>query len=501
MKAIVVGAGFGGLATAALLSSKGMEVAVVERNEIPGGRAGVFEQDGFRFDMGPSWYLMPEVFEHYFSLLGEERSSFYGLKKLEPSFRVSFRDEFLDIDTQNILDVAGRYGEGPDFKRYLSACGNLYRKVVEKLLYRDFIGLASMLNPSVIWALPGSHITWSMDRFASKFIESRKLRQILGFPAVFLGGDPYSIPAIYSMINHSIFSDGVYYPEGGFGKVVKSLVRLCQEGGVKFHFSETVNGVEIDGNKIRGVLTEKGTYRGDIFIFNGDYAYMEKNIIPERLRSHGDRYWESRDYSPSALLYYLGLKKNREVRHHTVYISENWETQFLYIKENRNSIPEDFSFYICSRSSDDPSSAPENHDSLFVLVPVPMNYSEPDDDLILSRIFETPGIDLDVGSVVLKRRFLPSDFKRRYLGINSSAFGLSQTLRQTAGMRPSIRSRKIRNLFYVGQNTHPGIGVPMAFISASVVSRAVLKSSGMEAFPGEKHVSINGIGAAIENKQ
>jgi phytoene desaturase len=485
MKALVIGGGFGGLATAALLSRSNLEVTLIEKNKTLGGRARSFEKGGYKFDMGPSWYLMPEIFERYFRLLGDQVQGLPKLKKLDPSFFLYTERGKIEIHpdmskNKEILNSAepGGYDK---FDRYLDLTSSFYERTLNGLLYKKFDGLLSMLSPSSLNVIAKNHPLRPMAKMHDKYFSSDILKYLAGFSSVFLGGDPSNIPSIYSMVNHSIFRQGVYYPEGGFSSLVNSFVEAGRKLGVKFITGEEVKSIRIEGRKVTSVITDNGEYSADCFIFNADYQHVDQNIIPKEYRNYSKRYWEKRDLSPSALLAYLGVKGKLDLAHHNIFIKGDWNNHFKSLKNMEQEIPEDFAFYASVRSKSDDSVSPTGNESLFILIPVSGSFNDKPEvrkkyiDLAIKRIELASGRSIH-DQIEILETYCISDFSKDYNAFNGSAFGISNTLGQTAGLRPSMRSRKLKNIFYVGQYTHPGIGVPMTIIAAEIVSGIVLSS-------------------------
>ena len=494
MKAVVIGGGFGGLASAALLAKKGFEVELVEKNASLGGRARTYSKGGFTFDMGPSWYLMPEVFDRLFKILGFNREDFYRLKKLDPSFEIVadgkrtaiHPDPHKNRETMNSLENNGF----TSFENYLDECSLLYGKTMSSLLYRNFDGLRSMVSLPVLKSALGMKILINMGRFNRGYFKSAEMQYIAGFSAVFLGGDPSSIPAVYSMVNHSIFRNGVFYPEGGFGAVVDALVKAGSELGVTYFTGEEVFNVDVTDNRVTSVSGRTSGHKGDVFLFNADYHHVEQDLLKPEYRNYSARYWNTRDISPSAILAYIGLSGKLNLQHHTIVIDGGWDAHFSSIRNRSETIPENFAFYVSLRSRSDPAVAPEGCENMFLLIPVSANFRDTEENRnkflssALDRLGRITGTDLQERILYMKS-YCRNDFESDYNAFLGSAFGLSQTLGQTAGMRPSMRNRNLKNLFYVGQYTHPGIGVPMTLIAAEIVSSLISKVNHFPEIPLE----------------
>lgn len=482
MKAVVIGGGFGGLASAALLAKKGYKVELIEKNIDLGGRARRYSKGRFTFDMGPSWYLMPEVFDRFFEILGFRREDFFSLKKLNPSFEIITDKNRINVNpdlekNRKTLDSLEENGYSV-FSEYLDECAVLYRKTMSSLLYRNFDGFRSMVSPSVMKSALGMKVLTSMGRFNGRYFRSREMQYLSGFSAVFLGGDPSSIPAVYSMVNHSIFRNGVFYPEGGFGTVVDAMVNAGEKLGVNYITGEEILNINVSGDTVISVSGSNGKHDGDMFLFNADYHHVEQNLLEPEYRNFSSRYWKSRDVSPSAILAYIGLEGKLDLQHHTIVINDDWNEHFSSIRNRSETIPDNFAFYVSLRSRSDQHVAPEGCENMFLLIPVSANFTDTEEnrDKFLSKAIERLGGITGTQikpRILYMRTYCRSNFKSDYNAFLGSAFGLSQTLGQTAGMRPSMRNRKLKNMFYVGQYTHPGIGVPMTLISAEIASALI----------------------------
>ncbi|WP_393971788.1 phytoene desaturase family protein [Oxyplasma meridianum] len=484
MDVVIVGAGFGGLASAALLANLGYSVTVLEKNNEVGGRSRVFRDKGYTFDMGPSWYLMPEVFENYFKKLGKNIDDYYQLKLLDPSFRIYYSETAINVSKtgekrKRIFDNLENDGY-EKFQNYLKVTGEIYAKTMGELLYKQYKGFFSMLSPFLLKMAINTQFFQSMSKFNSKFFDSEELRALTGFSSVFLGGTPESIPAVYSMVNYSIFQQGVFYPEGGFGKMVDGIMKLCLEVGVKFKTGFEVKRSETDRKRMTKVFSDDKEISGDIFLFNSDYVNADSKVIGDSYSNYGKKYWERANIAPSAILAYCGIKGDIPLEHHNIFIGKSAKSHYDSL-EASETIPEDFSFYASLRSKSDSEISPSGNSNLFILIPVSQNFNDSPQIReryvisALNRISHVTGLNI-AGSIDFMRIYGKGDFINDYNAFKGTAFGLSQTIRQTAGFRPLMRNRYLENVFYAGQYTHPGIGVPMVFIAAEIVSSMIQKS-------------------------
>jgi len=472
MQVVVVGAGFGGIASAALLAKRGAHVKVVERLSTPGGRARTTAIEGFKFDMGPSWYLMPEVFERFFNELGYSVSQFYEITKLKPSFRLKVNGASLDVPPGDELFSTVEHverGAGETMREYLEMTKYMYDVSLSKFLYREFQSFVDFLDPQVIREARRLNLFTSLNYLNSKYFKSDLLRKLTGFSAVFLGGDPYSVPGMYAMVNYPVLGQGMFYPRGGFGKVVESMVEAGRKLGVEFQFDTEVTGVLTDDQRVKALQTSKGRIEGDVFLFNADYVHAE-SLLPERYRNFGASYWDSKVLAPSAVLGYVGIKGELDVPHHNVIVNGDWGEHFKSIREGKWPRTESTSYYVSVRSRSDPSVCPEGNEALFFLIPISPGLRGREEEMVKWAVRNFLG----KREVSFIRIFGPRDFWNDYRSYKGTAFGLAHTLSQTASLRPPMKNKKLRNVYYVGQYTHPGVGVPMVAIAAHVVSQRIL---------------------------
>ena len=480
----VVGGGFGGLSTACYLAAAGGDVRLLEKNEQLGGRASRMERDGFRFDMGPSWYMMPDVFERFFGHFDRRPTDYYELEHLDPHYRMFFKDGDVidvrpDIDYLRELFASYEDGAGEAFDEYLATSERHYETAMEKFVYEDRSRLRDWIDLDVVRSAPvGLRLIGSMQRHVENYFEHPKLQQIMQYTLVFLGGSPKNTPALYNIMSHVDFNLGVYYPDGGIGAVVDALAELGGELGVSYETDAEVR--EITRRK-RGFLveTDDETYNPDYVVSNADYAHTEQELLPEHERQYDDDYWEKRTYAPSAFLIYLGVEGAvDELAHHSLVLPTDWEPHFDQIFEDP-SWPDDPAYYLCVPSKTDDSVAPDGHSNLFVLVPVAPGLHDEESvrteyrEKILADIAEHTGVDLR-DRIVVEEQFSVSDFGERYNATEGTALGLAHTLRQTSLLRPSNRSGAVDGLYFTGSFTTPGIGVPMCLISGEHTASALI---------------------------
>ncbi|NHX38771.1 MULTISPECIES: carotenoid 3,4-desaturase [Haloarcula] len=482
----VVGGGIGGLSAACYLADADANVSLLEKNEQLGGRASRLEVDGFRFDMGPSWYLMPDVFERFFAYFGKEPRDYYDLQRLDPHYRVFFKDgDQIDVtgDNDQMAQKFEEYepGAGEAFRDYLATSERHYETAMNKFVYEDRSELRDWVDLDVMTAAPvGLQLIGTMQSHVEDYFEHPKLQQIMQYTLVFLGGSPRTTPALYNMMSHVDFNLGVYYPDGGVGAVVDGLVELGEELGVTYETDAEVN--EISRRK-DGFLVETvhgNTTHPDEVVVNADYGHAERELLPDHERQYDDDYWDDKTYAPSAFLMYMGVEGDVEpLKHHTLVLPTDWDPHFDDIFDEP-AWPDDPAYYLCVPSKTDDTVAPDGHSNLFVLVPIAPGLHDGDEirqeyrEKILADIADNTGVDLR-DRIVYEKQFAVSDFGERYNATEGTALGLAHTLRQTALLRPNNRSSAVDGLYFTGSFTTPGIGVPMCLISGEHTAEALIE--------------------------
>lgn len=481
-KIIIIGAGVGGLATANLLAKVGYDVHVYEKEAGPGGRAGQFKKDGFTFDTGPSWYLMPEVFDHYFKLLGTSSAEQLDLIKLTPAYKVFFENADPIIIQGDLANDAATFesiepGAGKALKKYVENADTTYRLSLKHFLYSNFTATKNFTHADII-SRAGDMLRLALspiDKYVSSFVKNQQLKQILEYPMVFLGSSPYSAPALYSLMSALDFKEGVYYPRGTMYAIVESLYGIGKTLGITYHFNANVTAITTDATQATGIqLDGKKEVAGDIVISNADLHHTETTLLPAAAQSYPEKYWRNKEPSPSALLLYLGIKgKVPEFEHHTLLFVDAWKANFDAIY-NTKTTPKKASLYISKTSHSDPSTASKGNENIFVLVPLPAGVDLTEKEVesltshYLTQIETMTGVDL-ASRILTKTHFGPNDFKTKYNAWQSSMLGPSHKLWQSAFFRTPNKSKKLSNLYYVGAGTVPGVGVPMCLISAELI--------------------------------
>ena len=480
-RTVIIGGGFGGLAAACLLGKAGYDVQVFEKNEQLGGRAGQFRAEGFTFDTGPSWYLMPDVFEHFFTQLGEQLEDHIDLIKLSPSYRVTYKGRDQQVDMTGIVEKdtatfeAIEPGAGTQLEKYLERSTFTYQTAIDRFLYKNYDSVSDFLTPEIMKAGLQLSIFSNMHRYVRRYFKDPRLQQIMQYPLVFLGASPYNAPALYNLMSHVDFKQGVFYPQGGMYTLVEALVRIGKKYGVRYHVNTPVERILTQESKVRGIIVNGKEVSADIVVSNADIAYTESQLLQPHERDHSEAYWQKRTLAPSALLMYLGIDKQYDsLLHHNLLFSEDWRENFSQIF-NKPQLPTDSSFYVCAPGKTDPSVAPQGKENLFVLVPIAsgLDYTDEQLDNYADTILETMEKELHVPGlrhhISYKKLFSVKDFASRFNSYQGTGLGLAHTLLQTAAFRPKNASKKVTGLYYVGANVHPGIGLPATLISAELL--------------------------------
>lgn len=492
-KTIVIGSGFAGLSAACFLAKAGYDVTVLEKQHTAGGRARQLKEQGFVFDMGPSWYWMPEVFERFFNSFGKKVSDYYELERLDPSYRIYWPDNMMDIPA-NYQELKKLFesiepGSAAQLDLFMAEAEYKYNVGINKLVHKPGQSVSEFLDLEVIKGVFKLDVFTNMKKHVGKYFKHPKLQEMMEFPVLFLGALPRDTPALYSLMNYADIKLGTWYPKGGMYKIVEGMFSLAKELGVKFCFDCNVTGISIAGNKATGVSAittnnEQQTtnnFAADVVIGAADYHFIETKLLPENCRTYSEEYWNKRVMAPSCLLYYVGLnKKLNNVLHHSLFFDTDFAVHGKEIY-TEPEWPSDPLFYVCVTSVTDHTQAPEGHENLFFLIPVAAGLSGDTEALrdryfenIIKRFEDRTGQTIKE-NIVYKRSYSVSNFVNDYNSFKGNAYGLANTLMQTAVLKPSCKSKKVRNLFYTGQLTVPGPGVPPSLISGEVVVKEIVK--------------------------
>lgn len=482
----VIGSGFAGLSGAAQLAKSGYDVTIYEKNAVVGGRAMKFETDGFVFDMGPSWYWMPEVFESFYQQFGHTTSDFYRLDRLDPSYRVYFdTGDFIDLpaDTDAFYQLVESLESGAAEKlaEFLKEAEYKYRLSMEKFITQPALSWTEFLDPKLIPAVFKLHLFRSISTHIRKRFTDPRLIRILEFPVIFLGAKPSETPALYSMMNHADIALGTWYPQGGMHEVIKAFKTICEENGVKFSLNSTVERINVENGVATGLHINGKEVLVDVILGTADYHHIDQVLLPKAYRSYSQAYWESRKMSPSCLIFYIGLnQKVSNMLHHTLFFDKDMDKHMEEIFDHRQW-PTEPLLYVSCPSKTDSSVAPEGCENLYILIPVSVGLDDNETtrqhyfDLAMTRLEHLTAQELRK-HVVFSKSYAHKDYSSDFNAFKGNAFGLANTLRQTALFKPSIRSSRVKNLFFAGQLTTPGPGVPPCIISGQVAATEIRKS-------------------------
>ncbi len=477
----IIGSGFSSLSAACYLAQAGHKVSVYEKNDQIGGRARVLEKKGFRFDMGPSWYWMPDVFESFYADFGKQASDYYQLIRLSPAYRVYFEDSFMDIpnDPMAIYELfeSEEKGSAGHLREFLKKAAYNYDVAIKNLVYKPGLSPLELITPQTITHLNQFFTTISHE--VRKRFKSKKLIKILEFPVLFLGAKPQNTPSFYSFMNYADFVLGTWYPKGGMYKIVEALESLAIELGVHIHINSPVDKIIINDDEVAGLVIHGKRMLFDVVLSGADYYYTE-TLLPQEMRVYSERYWKKKTFAPSALIFYVGLsKKIKGLPHHNLFFDEDFE---LHAKEIYDDPvwPEAPLFYASFTSVTDDSVAPAGKECGFFLIPLAPDLSDDKElheqyfnDIIKRLEDHTKQSIMDF--VEFKESYCVDDFKSDYNSYKGNAYGMANTIMQTAFLRPGIKSKKLRNLYFTGQLTVPGPGVPPALISGKIAADQIVK--------------------------
>ena len=490
-KAVIICAGYGGLALANLLAKAGHEVAIYEKNPSAGGRIQVVKQNGFTFDLGPSWYLMPEIFEQYYQLFGRSAKTELDLVRFSPGYKVwseGYEPLIIqgDVDKDMTTFEAIEPGAGKKLQRYVARSSQVYEVAVKHALYNNFTQFSDVLQWPLLRQLPTMlPLVWrTLDAHVSRRFRNLRLKQLLEYHMVFLGSSPFQAPAVYSLMSHLDFRSGVYYPRRGMLELVNSMERLGRSLGAAYHYNSPVKQIVLDSHQAAGIELVNGErIAADLVISAADIHHTETKLLPPAARSYSEKYWQKRQPGPGALLVSLGIKgKLSNLHHHNLYFVKNWRENFAAIYET-GTVPEHASLYVCNPSKTHPELAPIGHENLFVLLPLPAGVTlTPEQELvctdkiikILGEMTREPDLPKRVVSQLI---YGPEQFGEQFNAWQYNAFGgESHLLRQSVMFRTRNRSKKVPNLYYVGAGTLPGIGLPMCLISAQLTYKRITRN-------------------------
>ncbi|MGF1564049.1 MAG: phytoene desaturase family protein [Flavobacteriales bacterium] len=483
----VIGSGFAGLAAATTLADQGHKVTIFEKNDMAGGRARVFKADAFTFDMGPSWYWMPDVFDAYFERFGKKVSDYYTLKRLDPSYRVYFNDGPVDIpaDYQELRKLFEKLEPGSAglLDTFMNEAEIKYGIGMSKFVFKPSHSIMEFAEWQTVKDATKLHLFTSFSSYIRKYFKNPKLLQLLEFPVLFLGAKPENTPALYSLMNYADTKLGTWYPMGGMHEIVKAMVALAEEKGVEIRLSTPVTGVKYAGNNVTAVCTPNCDVACDAVIGAADYNHIDQHILPKDKRNYTPEYWDKRTMSPSSLLYYVGLNRELpELQHHNLFFDADFGKHAVEIYDTAKW-PENPLFYVSCPGKTDPSVLPAGNENVFILIPIAPGIEENEGtrehyfNVVSERLKKHIGVDIRE-HIVYKRSYAHKEFQNDYHAFKGNAYGLANTLRQTAFLKPKLKSKKFSNFYFAGQLTTPGPGVPPSLISGQVAADEVNKVLG-----------------------
>ena len=483
-RVVVIGAGFSGLSCSCHLAKMGYKVTLLEKNDQSGGRARSYTDKGFTWDMGPSWYWMPDVFDHFFESFGKSTNDFYDLKRLDPSYKVVFQGSEIRVPA-NMDELEALFddiepGSSKKLRRFLKQAKYKYDVGVKNLVYKPSRSLTEFLDAKLLLGILKMDVFTSISKHVKKHFKDPRLVQLMEFPVLFLGATAQKIPALYSLMNYADLALGTWYPMGGMHQIVLGMESLAKELGVDIRLGEEVTDFTYENGKIKAVNTSKESYDADVIIGGADYQYIDQKILAPEYRHYSSKYWDTRKLAPSSLNFYLGLnKKIPNLKHHTLFFDEDFNKHAREIFDSPQW-PSDPLLYVSVTSKTDPVVAPKDHENIFVLIPVAPDIEDTDEirekyfEHIVNKLEKYTGESIKE-HIVSKRSFAHRDYMNDYHSFKGNAYGLANTLMQTAILKPSLKNRKLKNLYYTGQLTVPGPGVPPSLISGEVVAKEIAK--------------------------
>ena len=480
----VIGAGFAGMAAATYLADAGYQVSVFEKHDQAGGRARTFSAEGFTFDMGPSWYWMPDTFERYFADFSTQVSDFYKLDLLDPGFRIYFaKDDYLDIppdqeELKSLLESM-ESGSAKRYDAFIADAEMKYRVGMQDLVEKPSLSITEFFDLRVLKGLFTMHLHTPFDKFVGRYFSHPRIRQLMEFPVLFLGATAAKTPALYSMMNYAGLKLGTWYPRGGMGMIAAGMKKLAEEKGVTFHFNAAIDEVEMINGMATAVISGEKRYSTDLVVSGADYHHTDRTLLTGA-SNYTEEYWTQRVMAPSCLLYYMGIgKKVKGLQHHNLFFDEDLgqHSTEIYDKPQWPSKP---LFYVCCPSQSDETVAPEGCENIFLLMPLAAGLADDEKlrsryrKVMLDRLQRLTGESIEE-HIAYERSYCIADFKNDYNAYRGNAYGLANTLRQTAILKPSIKNKKLSNFYYTGQLTVPGPGVPPSLISGKLVAKQIIK--------------------------
>ncbi|WP_257656330.1 phytoene desaturase family protein [Parapedobacter lycopersici] len=484
-KIAVIGSGFSGLSAAAYLAKAGSEVHVFEKHDQPGGRARQFStEQGYVFDMGPSWYWMPDIIESFFADFGYKTSDFFELISLNPQFEVVFSEDKISVP-KNLEELKFLFeqiekGAGLQLEKFMQSAKFKYEVGMQDFVNKPCHNWAEFISLKIAKSALKLDLLTNFRTYVAKYFQNEKLRTLMEFPVIFLGASPKNIPALYSLMNYGGYALGTHYPKGGFYQFVLAMKNVAENQGAVFHFNKTVESINTENGKVVSLTINGESLEFDAVIASSDYHHTE-TLLDKECRNYSETYWQNRTFAPSSLIYYLGIKQSiPNLNHHTLFFENDLDEHIDSIYGEKKW-PEKPLFYACCPSKTDNAVAPKGKENVFLLMPLAIGIN--DEELIrekyltemLLRIEKHTGITDLRSKIEYKRSYCASDFISDYNAYGGNAYGLANTLGQTAVLKPKIRNKRLKNLFYTGQLTVPGPGVPPSIISGKIIANEIIK--------------------------
>ncbi|WP_209390348.1 NAD(P)/FAD-dependent oxidoreductase [Chryseobacterium sp. RR2-3-20] len=485
-KIAIIGSGFSGLSAAAYSAKNGHEVHIFEKNDSIGGRARQFSTDnGYVFDMGPSWYWMPDIIEDFFNDFDRKSSDYYELISLDPQFEMVFEDGNMSLpqsypEMRNLFEET-ESGAGKKLDDFMKDAQYKYEVGMKDFVIKPCHSWLEFVSPKIAKSALKLDLLSNFHRFVRKYFAHPKLIMLMEFPVIFLGAAPKDIPALYSLMNYGGYKLGTWYPMGGFYKVIEAMKEICLENGVKIHLNAAVEKINVSNSKVCSITVNDEEIVFDTVIASSDYHHTEQKLIPEKYRNYNEEYWKNKTFAPSCLIFYLGFKeKISNLKHHTLFFEHDLDlhTAEIYTDKKWPTKP---LFYACCPSKTDKNVAPENCENIFLLMPIATGITDSEEmrekyfEEMISRLEKHTKTTNISEKIEYKRSYCIQNFKEDYHAYEGNAYGLANTLNQTAVLKPSLRNKKIKNLFYTGQLTVPGPGVPPSIISGKIAATEASK--------------------------
>lgn len=485
----IIGSGFSSLSCAAYLAHAGYEVHIYEKNATPGGRCRQYTVEGFTFDMGPSWYWMPEVFEEFFNDFGHKAADFYHLERLAPSYTIYFgKNDRLDVPA-DFEELKATFeslepGAGAQLEKFIRDAEAKYEAGMGRFVQKPSLSIFEFANYEIMRGLIKLDLLKAFSKHVRNYFKHPKIIQTLEFPVLFLGATPQEIPALYSLMNFADLKGGTWYPQKGMFEIIKAMVKVCEEQGVHFHYNAEVEEIMVSNqtSKASGIRVNGEVISSDYVIAGADYHHADQQLLAKPYRNYTEKYWDSRKMAPSALIYYIGVNKRLPgLLHHNLFFDTSFDAHAAEIYSTPKW-PENPLFYICAPSVTDPTVAPENSENLFLLVPLAPGLEDTEEEReqvfekVMKRMELLTGLSIRE-DIVYKRSYAVNDFINDYHAYKGNAYGLANTLMQTAFLKPKLQNKRLKNVYYTGQLTVPGPGVPPSIISGKVVASHLIKKN------------------------